>query len=131
MAGKSDFLENLLLNHMLRNTANTPPVTVYVALYSVTPTDAGGGTEVFGGGYARQSVAFDAAAAGATQNTSLITFPQATADWAAGANLVAFGIFDAVTVGNLLYWGALTVAKPVLNGDTAKFPIADIDLSEE
>ena len=131
MAGKSDFLENELLDHVLKNLAYTAPATVYLAMYSVTPSDAGGGTEVSGGAYARQSIAFDVAAAGATQNTSLITFPQATADWAAGANLVAFGLFDALTVGNLLYWGALTVPKPVLNGDTLKVPIADIDVSED
>lgn len=129
MAGsKSDFLENELLDHVLRNSAYTPPATVYVALYTVAPTDAGGGTEVAGNAYARQAAAFNVASGGATANTSDITFPVATpSGW---GTIVAFGLFDALTVGNLLYWGDLTASKAINAGDQAKFTAGDIDVTE-
>ena len=134
MAGsKSNFLENELLDHVLGNVAYTAPATVYIALYTVAPTDAGGGTEVTGGAYARKDVAnnatnWPAASAGAKSNGVAITFVQATANW---GTVVAFGIFDAVTGGNMLYWADLTVNKAVNNGDTASFAVGDIDVTED
>lgn len=128
MAGsKSDYLENKILDHVLKNTAYTSPTTVYVGLYTAAPTDAGGGTEVSGNGYARKSVAFSAAASGATSNSAEITFDTPSASW---GTIVAFGIFDALTTGNLLYWGDLTANKTVNTGDVVRFPIGDIDITE-
>src|SRR3989304_3200100 len=126
MAGsKADFLENELLDHVLGNAAYSAPATVYIALYTAAPTDAGGGTEVSGGSYARAAVTnnatnFPAASGGAKANGTEIAFATATADW---GTVVAFGIFDALTVGNLLYWGDLTASKAVSSGDTAKFAV--------
>jgi hypothetical protein len=134
MAGsKSDFLELELLDHVLGNAAYSAPATVYVGLYTAAPTDAGGGTEVTGGSYARVAVTnnatnWPAAAAGAKSNGTAITFPTATASW---GTVLAFGIFDAVSAGNLLYWADLTVSKTVGDGDTAEFAIGDIDITED
>lgn len=131
MAGKSDYLENKILDHVLKNTSYSSPAAVYMALFSAAPNDAGGGTEVSGGSYARTAITFAAAASGATSNSGAVTFPTASADWASAADLTHFGIFDASTVGNLLYWGALTDPKPVQNGDTASFAIGEIDVTED
>ena len=133
MSGKSDFLELEILDHVLGNAAYTAPATVYVALFTAAPTDAGGGTEVTGGSYARAAVTnnatnFPAAAAGAKSNGTEIAFAAATASW---GTVVAFGVFDALTVGNLLYWGLVTPNKAVGNGDTAKFAIGDLDFTED
>ena len=134
MAGsKSDFLELELLDHMLGNAAYSAPATVYIALYTAAPTDAGGGTEVTGGSYVRKSVTnndtnWPAAAAGAKANGTEITFVEATASW---GTVVAFGIFDAATAGNLLYWATLTVNKTIDSGDTAKFAVGDLDVTED
>ena len=133
MAGsKSDFLENELLDHVLGNAAYTAPATVYIALYTVAPTDAGGGTECTGGSYARKAVTndvtnFPAASAGAKSNGVAISFVEATASW---GTVVAFGILDALTLGNLLYWADLTTSKVIDNLDTATFAIGDIDATE-
>lgn len=128
MAGFTDTVEQALLNHFFTDPTYTPPTTLYLALSSTTPTEAGANfTEPSGGAYARVStVAADWDAATGTApatkaNGAVKTFPTATADWVAAANLTYFGIFDASTAGNLLCFGALTVAKPVLNGDTASF----------
>lgn len=134
MAGsKSDFLENELLDHVLGGGDYSRPATVYVALYTVAPTDAGGGTEVSGGSYARVAVTnndtnWPAASNGAKANGTEITFPTATADW---GTVVAFAILDAASDGNFLYWGDLTQEKTINDGDTAKFAVGDLDVTED
>jgi len=131
MAGKSDYLELELLKWAIGDTndlgtANTP----YIGLYTSVPTDAGGGTEVTGGSYARVNgtAGFGAApAAGAVANSVAITFPQATAAW---GTITAFGIFDAATAGNLLYWG--TIGSVVVgDNQTAQFGIGALSLTED
>jgi hypothetical protein len=129
MAGFTDTVEQALLNHFFTDPTYTPPATLYLALSSTTPTEAGGNfTEPSGGAYVRVATtaadwnAASGAAPAIKDNGAVKTFPAATADWVAGANLTHFGIFDAPTAGNLLCFGALTVAKPILNGDTASFP---------
>ena len=58
MAEMSNYLENALINATLRNTTYTSVATVYVSLWTSDPTDAGSGTEVSGGSYARTAVSF-------------------------------------------------------------------------
>ena len=134
MAGsKSDFLENELLDHVYGNAAYAAPATVYVALFTVAPTDAGGGTEVTGGSYGRLAVTnnatnWPAASGGAKSNGTVFTFATATADW---GTVVAFAIFDALTAGNMLSWATLTTNKTVSNGETAKFAVGDLDITED
>jgi hypothetical protein len=125
MSSFSDYLENALLNHTFRNTALTSPTTVYLALYTTAPTDAGGGTQVSGGGYARQAITFGAPSGGAIANTVAVAF---TASGAAYGTVVAVGIFDASTAGNLLAWDDITSAV-INDGDTINFPIGDIDVT--
>jgi hypothetical protein len=122
----ADYYENKILDHMLRAQAFTPPSTVYVALYTTAPTDAGGGTEVSGGSYARQSATFSAASAGSISNSADITFPQATADW---GTIVAVGLFDTSTAGNLLWYGNLTTSQTVLNGNIFKITAGNLTVS--
>jgi hypothetical protein len=124
---KSDYLEDALLDHVLRNTSYTSPATVYVGLYTVAPTDVGGGTEVTGGSYARQSVTFSAPASGSVANSGAVTFPQATATW---GTIVSMGIFDALTSGNLLYYGSLATSKTVDIGDQISFANSALTISE-
>ena len=76
----SNFLELEILDHVFRNSAYTAPSTIYVALFTSAPNDAGGGTEVSGNGYARQSMAFSAASSGSIANSGSVEFPTATGD---------------------------------------------------
>ena len=126
MAELSNYLENELIDHLLRNLAYTSPTTVYVALYTDDPTDADAGTEVTGGSYARQSVAFGAPSDGAADNSSDITFPTASASW---GTITHVGLRDAVTGGNLLFHSPLAASKAVGNGDTFKINAGDLDVS--
>jgi len=131
----SDFLEKELLDHVWGNAAYTAPANTFMALFTVAPDDAGaGGTEVTGGSYVRLSIANNAtnwpAATGTTptikSNGTIFTFVTATATW---GTVIHFGIYDAVTSGNLLGSAALTVSKTINNGDTASFAIGDIDIT--
>lgn len=126
MADLSNYLENALINHVLRNTALTSPTTVYVALYTADPGDADAGTEVSGGSYARQSVSFGAPADGVASNDADVTFPEATANW---GTITHVGIRDALTGGNLLFHGALAADKTVNTGDQFIFPTGDLTCS--
>jgi hypothetical protein len=131
MSDFSNYLENKLVDHIFRATAYTMPTTVYVALYTATPSDAGGGTEVTGGSYARVQVGPSTTAWNATQggtagassgtggqtaNAADIIFPAPTANWGV---VTHFGLFDAVSAGNLLFWAALAASKTINSGDAA------------
>lgn len=120
----SNFLENALINATLRNTTYTSVATVYVSLWTSDPTDAGSGTEVSGGSYARTAVTFGAPSGGVTTNNADVTFPTATASW---GTVGWIGINDAATSGNLLYHTALDTAKAIDSGDI--FKIASGNLS--
>lgn len=152
MAALSDFFENKLIDFLLRGQAlgitgataasGTGPATTYVALFTANPSDNGGGTEVTGGSYARVAVTSSLAnwagtqssgsttassgTSGTTSNNSSITFPAPTANWGV---ITGFGVYDASTGGNLLFYGALTTNKTVNNGDAApSFPAASLSL---
>jgi hypothetical protein len=128
MAGSmTNYLELEVLDHVFGKGAYTAP-TPYLALFTVAPSDAGGGTEVSGGSYARQAIASNMAVAssGAITNSGAISFPTATASW---GTVVAFGVMDASTAGNMLWWGDLTASKAVGSGDTLSFAAGDLDFT--
>ena len=120
----SNYLENALINGTIRGTTYTAPSTVYVGLFTSDPTDAGSGTEVSGGSYARQSATFAAPSNGASVTNADITFPQATGNW---GTVGWIGIFDSLTTGNLMYHTALDASKTIETGDI--FKIASGNLS--
>jgi len=117
MAEMSNYLEDALINATLRATTFTSPATVYVSLHTADPTDAGTGTEVSGGSYARQSASFAAPSNGASATDADITFPQATGSWGTVSHI---GIWDALTTGNLLYHTQLDASKTIDTGDIFK-----------
>ena len=132
MSALSDYLENKIIDWLLRGQTFTPPATVYVGLLTVAPSDAGGGTEVTGGSYTRVAVASSLAnwagsqsagsttassgTGGTTSNNAAVTFPAPTANW---GTVVAFGVYDASSAGNLLFYASLTTSKTINTGDAA------------
>ena len=124
MAGSlSNYAEDKVLDHVLGTTAYTKPTT-YVALYTVAPTDSSAGTEVTGGGYARLAGAFDAATGGASSNSGNLDFTGMPA-----CTVVAIGILDNSTGGNLLIHGTLTTNKVLDAGDTLRVATGDLDIT--
>ena len=127
MSAASDYLENKVLDHFLGTASTSAPATVYLALFTSDPTDAGSGTEVSTSGtaYSRQSIAFSSASSGSTSNSADVEFSQATGS--GFGTVTHFGIFDASTAGNLLFHGSLTASKTIDAGDV--FKIASSNLS--
>lgn len=131
MSALSDDLEAKLADHILGGTPYTKPSTVYIAVFTVAPTDADTGTEATGGSYARVGVTNNATnwpnyAADLKSNGTAITFPTATGSW---GSIISWGIYDAITGGNLMFHGALTTARSIVSGDTPSFAIAEIGLT--
>lgn len=142
----SDFLENKILDWLFRGQAigitgasagaGSGPTNLYFGLFVVAPSDVGGGTEVVGNAYGRTAIASSLANwagsqapssvvassgnSGTTSNNGTVTLPTPTpAGW---GTVVAVGLFDAATGGNLLIWSPLTVSKVINAGDTVTFP---------
>jgi hypothetical protein len=126
MAEFSHYLEDKLLDHVLNNTSYTSPTTTFVGVYTVAPDDTGGGTEVTGGSYVRQVLSVTTATNGVVTSDTNIEFPQATADW---GTVVAVGVFDQVSSGNLLMYTGLTTFKTIETGDILRISTGSLTVS--
>ena len=107
MAGFTNYLEDKVINHVFGGTAYTAPTAWYAALYTATPTDSAAGTEVSGGGYARQAVSWTIQAGGTAQasNSGALTWPAATSDW---GSVTHAAVVDSLTGGNIMSYEILT-----------------------
>ena len=121
----TDYLENKFVAHTFSNTAFTSPSSVFVALYTVAPTDSTTGTEVSGGGYARQSASFTTTGNAAT-NASAIEYPTATGNY---GTVVATARLDASSGGNMLAYATLSASKTISTGDVFRIPAGDLDIT--
>jgi len=135
---KTNYAENSILNTVFRGVAfPTLPASMYIAAYSVIPGEDGtGGTEITGAGYARVAVSRAAgswkdpstATQGQVDNTAEIAFPVATGDYPAA--VVAVGVLDDPTAGNLWYRGNLTASRTILTGGQLKFNANQLVVAE-
>jgi hypothetical protein len=142
MSAMSDYLENKLVDHLFRAQTFAAPATLHVGLLTAIPSDSGGGTEVSGNAYARVAVTTALTAfagtqspgsttasngtGGQTSNNAVLTFPTPTGNWGTVSH---FGIYDAASGGNLLFWGSLTISKTINSGDTVSFPAASLTVT--
>ncbi len=142
MPAMSNYLENAVIDQLLRGQPYSPPANLYIALFTAAPTAGGGGTEVSGGGYARAAVPSSLASwagtqgagttvassgtSGQTSNNAQISFPTPTAAW---GTVVAMGIFDAASGGNLLFFGNLTQSQVVGQGNPVYYAPAQLSLT--
>lgn len=126
----TDYLEARLLDHLLGDPSYSPPGTLYVGLFTTEPTDDGsGGVEASGGSYARIATTaadWGAASGGSKANSSALTFPTPSSSW---GTVVAFGLWDALTSGNLLAVGQLATSRLVNVGRPPQFRVGDLLIS--
>tara|TARA_R100001510_G_scaffold18399_1_gene15870 strand:+ start:98 stop:484 length:387 start_codon:yes stop_codon:yes gene_type:complete len=126
MAGFSDYLENKVLDYVFSGGSFSQPGTKHVALFTTAPGDDGtGGTECSGTGYARQSVTLSTSGS-ATTNSGAVEFPTAGSSW---GTIVAAGVYDASTSGNLLAFNNLTASKTIGSGDVFRINAGDLDIT--
>lgn len=136
---KTDYLADAILEHVLRTDAFAKPTTIYFALFTADPTRAGLLTNelpIGVGGYARASVAvadaqwsapFTSGSARAVLNDNTIAFGSASADL---GDVTHIAIMDAVSAGNMLWYGALDVPRTILNGDPIQIPAGSVQIAE-
>jgi hypothetical protein len=96
----------------------------YLALFSTNPTAAGTGTEASGGSYARQSISFNASSAAVSTNSNAITFNSLGA-----GSYAYYGVYDALTAGNLIVFGALPSPINANSGDAVTIAAGGISFS--
>ena len=124
----SDYLEVKLLNLTLNGTAFTAVNNPYISLHTADPTDAGTGTEVSGGSYARVASSFATASGtgGSVASDADATFPTATATW---GTVGWIGLWDAASSGNMLYKTALDASKTIDSGDVFKITTVNLTVT--
>lgn len=121
MGAFSNYLEEKIVEHFLRNNAITPPSAVYVALFESDPGEALAGTETSYTGYARQLSTWTALDSnGQTKNVGALTFP-ANGNASASVTITHIALFDAATSGNRLLYGQLSASKTLSPGDVLSF----------
>ena len=121
----TNFLETEILDHVFAGAAYTAPGTHYLGLFTSAPGEAGGGTELSGSAYARQSVAFTTSG-NTTSNNAAVEFPTATGSW---GTVTHVGVFDASTSGNLMAYATLSSSKAIATGDVFRVPSGDLDIT--
>jgi hypothetical protein len=128
MSAASDYLENKVLDHVLKNTAYSQPANLYIGLWTAdNGLEQGTLTaEVSGGSYARKLVTFDAASGGSAANAATVTFDAATANW---GTITHVAVMDALTAGNVLFHGAVTTSKTIETGDTFQISSGNLTIS--
>lgn len=113
----STYARNKTLDHWLGGPDLSRPGTVYLALMTVAPTIAGGGTEV--SAISRLSITnnatnFPAATSGTKRTGTTFTFT-ASAPSSLGT-IVGIAMYDASVGGNLLNYGDLDTPRTVNTG---------------
>ena len=139
MSAASNFLENKVLDHVLRySTAPyTAPSTLYLALFTNTSTHAAANLEAgtlsdevttSASAYARKAVTFAAASSGSSATNATVTFDAATATW---GTITHIAIMDGATAGagNVLFYGAVTTSKLIESGDTFQVSSGNLTVS--
>lgn len=120
MGSFSDYSENAFLNHLTTNSAYTPASTIYLALATADPTDAGTGASMNevanSGSYARTAITFGAASSRAVTQNADVDFPEATGSW---GTVTHWAILDSGThgAGNMLAHGAFGSSFAVVSGN--------------
>ena len=120
MSNFSNYSETAICNWLRGNANMAATGTRYLGLFNGSPTDTGsGGTEVTTQirTAGRLAVTFGTPTDGVMQNSAAVEFGAA----ANSAGVTHFGVFDAASSGNLLFWGALLTSKSIDSSDIVTF----------
>lgn len=138
MSAASDYLENKVLDHVLRySTAPyTAPSTLYLALFTSSTGLEGnnptGEISTSGTAYVRKAVTFAAAASGTSATNATVTFDAATASWGTVTHVAIVDHASNTNWGtgvNVLFHGAVTTSKTIDSGDTFQVSSGNLTVS--
>lgn len=119
-----DIIENQLLDALVGTASYSVTTPIKLALMTANGTDSAAGTEVTGGSYARQTIAWTAASSGSIANSATINFTGMPA-----CTVVGIEVYDTAGTPKRLAYGPLTANKTVAAGDTIQFGAGNITLS--
>jgi len=117
--------ETTTLTWLFTAGSATRPTAWYLGLFTSDPGESGAGTEVSGGGYAREAVTFTVSGNTAT-NSGAIEWDAATASW---GTVTHIAIMDAASGGNMIASNALTASKTIGIDDIIRVPAGDLDIT--
>ena len=122
----SGWLEPQFLDHLLGVSAFSAPSALYLGL----STAAGGGFGDDGTGtessLARQSISFSAPSNPSISSSAAIEYPRITG---AAEIIYGWGVFDAATGGNLLYYSNFPASTNLSTGDSFTVPAGSVSIS--
>jgi len=116
--------ENKMLDALVGTAAYSAATPIKLALVTAGGSDSAAGTEVSGGSYARQTIAFSAASSGSISNSGTITFTDMPTCTVTGIEL-----WDSAGTPVRLAYGDLSASKALVSGDTLQFSASAITLT--
>ena len=122
----SNYLANATINATTRGVAYSPPVKVWVALYTTNPSKDDTGVEVTGATYTREELTLSSPVSGVSTNENLMQWNTATTAWGIVTHVT---IHDSSVGGNLLYFTELDVPKNIEVGDQFQITINNLKLT--
>ena len=140
--GCSDYLANKLIDLLFRGQAFAFPASMHVGLLTAAPSNAGGGTEIAAGGYARVAIASSMTAWSGTQgagsttsstgssgkisNNAALVFPTPTATQGTAGWLALYDV--ASGSGNQMFWAPLAQPKTLNAGTPPRFAAGTLSI---
>lgn len=123
MSDLTNAAESRVADWLTGNSTTAPTTSLKVALVTALGSESAAGTEVTGGSYARQNVAFGAASNGATSNTGVVRF-----EGMPTCTVVGVEIWD--SAGTPFRWFHKSItSRSFTAGDVAEFAVGEIDLT--
>lgn len=113
MANISNYLKPLLLNHMMGKVALPLPANLYLGFFQNDVGADASGTEASGFGYARQLTSWTTATQNVSSLAANVSQTPVGGDW---ATISHWGLFDALTLGNLWLYGQFDVPRVTQDG---------------
>lgn len=120
----TDTVENELLDALVDNAAFSVTGPIKLALVTANGTDSTAGTEVVGGSYARQTIAFAAASGGQVTSTGTVSFGNMPT-----TTVVGIELYDSNGTPKRLAYGPLAASKSLTAGDTLEFAASSVTLT--
>lgn len=132
MGSLSNYAENALVEHIFTEAAYSPSATLYLALCTGDPGEAGTGASMSevanSNNYSRKAIAFSAASSRRVTQNGAVAFDQASGSWGTVSH---WAIVTSAThgAGNMLAYGAFAASKAIVSGNTPS--VADTEVYVE